>query len=84
MVIGVTSPCGIGICMVAVFFSETVRPNAPQNLTITAIISSNPRGDRDAMHASSAYSIPHTARRTHTNAVSGPTVPGCILPVNGD
>ena len=31
----------------------------------------------DTMHASSAYSIPQIARRTHSSAVSGPTFDGC-------
>ena len=37
----------------------------------------SPRVDRDTMHASSAYSIPQIARRTHSSAVSGPTFDGC-------
>ena len=39
--------------------------------------SSSPRGDRDTVRASSAYSIPQIARRTHSSAVSGPTFDVC-------
>ena len=63
--------------MVSVLLSEMVRPNAPKTSTKTAIIRPSPRVDRDTMHASSAYSIPQIARRTHSSAVSGPTFDGC-------
>ena len=62
--------------MVSVLLSEMVRPNAPKTSTKTAIIRPSPRVDCDTMHASSAYSIPQIARRTHSSAVSGPTFDG--------
>ena len=68
---------GIGMHMVPVLLSEMVRPNMPKTSTKTAIIRPSPRGDRDTMHASSAYSIPQIARRTHSSAVPGPTFDGC-------
>ena len=68
---------GIGMHVVSVLLSEMVRPNVPKTLTKTAIIRPSPRGDRDTMHASSAYSTPQIARRTHSSAVSGPTFDGC-------
>ena len=49
--------------MVSVLFSETVRAKV-------RIVLSNP-GDRSTMQASSAYSIPHTTRRTHSVAGFG-------------
>ena len=75
---GVKTACvagarGIGMQIVSVLLSEMVRPNAPKSSTNTATIRSNPRSDRDTMHASSAYSILHIARRAHSSAVSGPT-----------
>ena len=63
--------------MVSVLLSEMVRPNVLKTSTKTAIIRPSPRGVRDTMHASSAYSIPQIARRTHSSAVSGPTFDGC-------
>ena len=57
--------------MISVLLSEMARPNAPKTSTKTAIIRPSPRVDRDTMHASSAYSIPQIARRTHSSAVSG-------------
>ena len=66
---------GIGMHMVSVL-SEMVTPNAPETSTKTAIIRPSPRVDRDTMHASSAYSIPQIAHRTHSSAVSGPTFDG--------
>ena len=50
--------------MVSVFFADTVSANARQTSTITSIIIAGPCGDRETMQASSAYSMPHTARRT--------------------
>ena len=44
--------------MVSGLLSEMVRPNALKTSTNTVIVRSNPGGDRDAVHASSAYSIP--------------------------
>ena len=73
----VAGPRGIGMHMVSVLLSEMVRPNVPKTSTKTAIIRPSPRGDRDTMHASSAYSIPQIARRTHSSAISGPTFDGC-------
>ena len=54
-----------------------VKRNVPKTSTKTAIIRPSPRGDRDTMHASSAYSTPQIARRTHFSDVSGPTFDGC-------
>ena len=68
---------GIGMHMVSVLLPEMVKPNVPKASTKTATIRPSPRGDRDTMHASSAYSIPQIARRTHSSAVSGPTFDGC-------
>ena len=67
---------GIGTHTVSALLSEMVRPNVPKTSTKTAIIRPSPRGDRDTMHASSAYSITQIARRTHSSAVSGPTFDG--------
>ena len=61
----------IGMHAVSVLLSEMVRPNVPKSTTKTAIIRSSPRGDRDTMHASSAYSILQIARRSHSSVVSG-------------
>ena len=60
-----------------------LKPNVPKDSTKTAIIRPSPRGDRDTMHASSAYSIPQIARDTHSSAVSGPIVDGfsCRYPI---
>ena len=64
--------------MVSVLFSEMmVEPNVPKTSTKTAIIRHSPRGDRDTLHASSAYNIPQIARRTNSSVVSGPTFDGC-------
>ena len=49
----------------------------PRLATKTAIIRSNPRGDRDTMLASSAYNTPQIARHTHSSAVPGPAWDGC-------
>ena len=57
-------------CMASVFFSDTVSPNSWHVTTITPIILVSPRGDVDTTPASSAYSIPHTARRTISNVPS--------------
>ena len=62
--IGVAGVCGVGTCMVSVFFSETVRPKALKASTRIVIICSKLRDDGDTMHASSTYSTPNTARRT--------------------
>ena len=64
--------------MVFGLLAERVRPNAPNTTTKIAIIRSNPLGDRGMMHASSAYSTPQIARRTHSRAVSGPTFDDCL------
>ena len=55
---------GIGMHMVSVLLSKMVRPNVPKTSMKNVIIRPSPRGDRDTMHASSAYSIPQIARRT--------------------
>ena len=59
--------------MAPVFFADTVnKVKARQTSTITVIILASPYGDHETMQASSAYSIPHTARRTYVIAGSGP------------
>ena len=58
--------------MVSVFFVNTVNAKARQTSTITSIILASPCGDRETMQASSAYSMPHTSRRTQSIAGSGP------------
>ena len=68
---------GIGMHMIYALLSEMVRPNGPKTSTKTATIRPSPRGDRDTMHASSAYNIPKIARRTCFSAVSGPIFDGC-------
>lgn len=67
----------MGKLVVSRVFSETVRPNATKTSGRIAIIHSNLHGDRDTMNASSLYSIPHTARRTHFIAVSGSALASC-------
>ena len=51
-----------GMHIVYFFFACTVKAKARQISTTTSIILANPCGDREAILASSAYSIPHTAR----------------------
>ena len=51
--------------MVSVFFADTVNAKARHTSTMTSIILASPCGDRETMQASSAYSMPHTARRTY-------------------
>ena len=68
---------GIGMHMVSILLSDMVRPNVSKTSTKTAIIHPSPRGNRDTMHASSAYSILQIARRTHSSAVSRPAFDGC-------
>ena len=58
--------------MISVFFADTVNEKARQTSAITCIILASPCGDRETMQASSAYSMPHTARRTYSIACSGP------------
>ena len=70
--IGAAGICGAGTHRVSVFFSETVRPKAPQTSTRIIILSSTPRDDRGTLHTSSAYYIPKTARRTHSCAKPHP------------
>ena len=48
--------------MASVFFSDIVSPNSWHATTMTSIILVSPRGDVGTPPASSAYSIPHTAR----------------------
>ena len=52
--------------MVSVFFADTVNAKARQTFTMTSIILAIPCGDRETVQASSAYSMPHTARRTYS------------------
>ena len=72
--VGVSPGCcafyGVRIRRVSVFFSDTVKSNAPNTSTITVIILASPAGDLDTIPASSAYSIPHTALRTRSSSVS--------------
>ena len=63
---------GRGMHMVSVFFADTINANARQTSTITSIILASLCGDRETMQASSAYSTPHTARRTYSIAGSSP------------
>ena len=49
--------------MVSVFFADMVNAKARQTSTIISIILANPYVDRKPMQASSAYSMPHAARR---------------------
>ena len=55
---------GGGMHMVSVFFADTINAKARQTSTMTSIILASPYVDRETNQASSAYSIPHTARRT--------------------
>ena len=50
--------------MLNIFFSVTFRAKARQTSMITSITLASPRGDREAMQASSAYNIPHTGGHT--------------------
>ena len=72
--VGVSPGCcafsGVRIRRVSVFFSDTVKPNAPNTSTITVIILASPAGDLGTIPASSAYSTPHTALRTRSSSVS--------------
>ena len=58
--------------MVSVFFADTVNAKARQTSTITSIVLASLCGNCETIQASSAYSIPHTARRTYSVAGSGP------------
>ena len=58
--------------MVSVLFADTVNAKARHTSTMTSVILASPCGDRETMQASSAYSMPHTARRTESIAGSGP------------
>ena len=62
--------------MVSVFFADTVK--ARQTSAMTSIILASPCGDRETMPASSAYSMPHTARRTQSKAGSSPIDVGVV------
>ena len=77
--VGVSPGCcafsGVRIRRVSVFFSDTVKPNAPNTSTITVIILASPAGDLDTIPASSAYSIPHAALRTRSSSVSSGSPP---------
>ena len=57
---------------VSVFFAYTVNAKARHTSTMTYVILASACGDRETMQASSAYSMPHTARRTKSIAGSGP------------
>ena len=51
------------VSVFSVFFADTVKAKARQTSTMTSMIFANLCDDRKIMKASSAYSIPHTARR---------------------
>ena len=72
--VGVSPGCcafsGARIRRVSVFFSDTVKPNAPNTSTINIIILASPAGDLGTIPASSAYNIPHTAIRTRSSSIS--------------
>ena len=72
--VGVSPGCyaffGARVKRIFVFFSDTVKPNAPNISTITVIIFASLAGDLDTILASSAYSIPHTVLRTRSSSVS--------------
>ena len=68
--------------VVSVFFADTVNAKTRQTSTMTSIILASPCGDRETMQASSAYNIPHTARRTWSIAGSGPIDIGGSLQVH--
>ena len=79
--VGVSPGCcafsGARVRRVSVFYSDTVKPNAPNASTITVILLASPAGDLDTIPASSAYSIPYTALRTQSSSVSSgpPSLP---------
>ena len=50
--------------MISVFFADTVNTKARQTSTMASIIFASPCSDRETMQASSAYSVPTTARQT--------------------
>ena len=50
--------------MVSVFFADMVKAKARRTSTMTSIILASTCGDPGTMQASSAYSMPHIARRT--------------------
>ena len=50
--------------MVSDFFADTIEVKAPQTSTMTSLILASPYVDGENMQASSAYRMPHTARRT--------------------
>ena len=47
--------------------SDTVRPAASKTVTMTVILFARPSADLDTIPASSAYSMPQTALRTHAS-----------------
>ena len=61
--------------MISVFASETVSPDAEHAVTITVIIFSSLSDDRDAMPASSAYSIPHNLCTSSSFSLRPSTLP---------
>ena len=65
--------------MVFVFFADKVNAKNRQTSTMTSIILASTCGDRETMQASSAYSIPHNARRLQSIACSGPIDVGGLL-----
>ena len=74
----VTGVRGIVVHMISILLTEMVRPNSPKTSTKTTIYHFNPHSDRDAVQASSAYSIlPQIARRAHSSVITGPAFDGC-------
>ena len=58
--------------MVFVLFADTFNAKTRQISAMTSIILASPCDDRETMQASSAFSMPHTIRRTYSIAGSGP------------
>ena len=63
---------------ISVMASETVSPKDARAVTITAITLSKPPGDRDAMPASSAYSIPHNGWSSSSPPPPPPPPPSAL------
>lgn len=79
---GVVGESGIGMLIVFIFFSESMRPKDPKASTEIAIIRNSPCGNRDTMHTLSTYSITHTVQCTQSSAVSGSTLHLLFLKIN--
>ena len=72
---------GVRRNIVSVFFSDTVKPAAPKTVTMTVIIFASTSVNFETIPASSAYSMPHTALRTHADGscYSVPTTPSSLI-----